>query len=375
MKIAFTGGGTGGHFYPIIAVAEEINKLIKEEKLVAAQLYYFAPEPYNEQLLTENNIIFVPVMVGKLRRYFSFKNFTDAIKIFFGIFGALGKLYRIYPDVVFSKGGYVSFTTLLAARWLGIPIIIHESDSHPGKVNLWSAKFARRVAISYPEASKYFPTEKTAITGNPIRAEVMTPIKNGAYEFLALDKNLPVIFVTGGSQGATTINDTLIDALPTLIEKYQIIHQVGKDNYEDIKKRVSVILDQNLNKDRYKLFDYLDSSAIKMAAGAAQLVVSRAGSVIFEIALWGLPSIIIPIPESISHDQRTNAFTFAASGGAVVIEQDNLTASVLTSEITRLIENPTLRAQMSQALTSFARRDAGQVIAKEIINLALEHEV
>ncbi len=374
MKIVFTGGGTGGHFYPIIAVAEEINNQIREQKLVQPKLYYFAPDPYNEKLLYENNITFVKVSAGKMRRYFSLKNFTDGVKTFFGILGAFWKLYRIYPDVIFSKGAYASFPTLFAARFLGIPVIIHESDSHPGKVNLWSAKFARRVAISYPEASKYFPADKTAITGNPIRTEIMTPIKNGAHEFLGLDKNLPIVFVTGGSQGAGAINETLIDALPQIIEKYQVIHQVGKDNYEDIKKRVSVILEKNPNKDRYKLFDYLDSSAIKMAAGASSLVVSRAGSVIFEIALWGLPSIIIPIPEPISHDQRTNAFTFAASGGAVVIEQDNLTASVLASEINRLMTNQTLRDQMSQALANFARKDAGQVIAKEILTLALEHE-
>lgn len=374
MKIVFTGGGTGGHFYPIIAVAEEINNQIREQKLVPPKFYYFAPDPYNEKLLYENNITFVKISAGKLRRYFSLNNFTDGIKTFLGIFGALWKLYRIYPDVIFSKGAYASFPTLFAARLLGIPVIIHESDSHPGKVNLWSAKFARRIAISYPEASKYFPPDKTAITGNPIRTEIMTPIKNGAHEFLDLDKNIPIVFVTGGSQGAGAINETLIDALPQIIEKYQVIHQVGKDNYEDIKKRVSVILENNSNKNRYKLFDYLDSSAIKMAAGASSLIVSRAGSVIFEIALWGLPSIIIPIPEPISHDQRTNAFTFAASGGAVVIEQDNLTASVLASEISRLMENQSLRDQMSQALANFARRDAGQVIAKEILSLALEHE-
>lgn len=374
MKIVFTGGGTGGHFYPIIAVAEEINLLIKEKKLAGVQLFYLADSPYNERLLFENNIIFKSVLAGKMRRYFSWRNVTDFIKTVLGIFQAIGKLFVIYPDVIFSKGGYVSFPVLLAARFFKLPVIIHESDSHPGKVNLWSGKFARRVAISYPEAAGYFPADKVALTGNPIRREVLTPSKNGAHEFLNLDKTLPIIFVTGGSQGATAINETIIDILPSLLEKFQVIHQVGRDNFSDIEKRSRVVLGDHPHRDRYKLFDYLDSTAMKMAAGVTELVVSRAGSVIFEIAAWGIPSIIIPIPEPVSHDQRTNAFTYARSGAAMVIEQENLTPSVLLGEINRLMSDAVLREEMRRAAIGFARRDAARVIAEELINLALAHE-
>lgn len=374
MKIVFAGGGTGGHFYPIIAVAQEINQLVKTEHLVQPQLYYLADTPFDAQLLYENGIEFRRITAGKLRRYFSLLNFFDQIKTGLGILAALWQLFFIYPDVVFSKGGYLSFPVLVAARFLGIPVFIHESDSHPGRVSLWSAKFARRIALSYPEALTYFPQEKTAVTGNPIRAEVAHPLTAGAREFLNLEAEFPVIFITGGSQGAQVINDTVLEILPDLLQHYQIIHQVGDNNLEEVKARAQVLLGQTKIASRYKPFASLAADAIQMTAGVASLVISRAGSTIFEIAEWGIPSIIIPIPEPISHDQEKNAYTYARSGGAVIIEQANLTPSILKSEIDRLMQNPALRKKMSEGARNFARPDAGAVIAKEIIALALKHE-
>ncbi len=374
MKIVFTGGGTGGHFYPIIAVAQGLNRLVEEQKLVEAKLYYLSTEPYNERLLFENRIEFHRISAGKWRRYFSFLNFFDLFKILHGFLSALWKLYVIYPDLVFSKGGYASFPTLLASKVLRLPVIIHESDSHPGRVSLWSAKFATRIAISYPEAQTYFPQEKTAITGNPIRSELLHPIAQGAREFLHLEPETPVIFITGGSQGASVINNTVLDILPKLLEHYQVIHQVGKDNYDEIEKRSRTILEKSGLRDRYHLFANLNSDALRMTAGVSSLIISRAGSFIFEIAAWGLPSIIIPIPEPISHDQRSNAFTYARSGGAIVIEQVNLTPSVLLSEVNRLMSKPELRQTMSAGAKNFARPEAARAIAEEIILLALGHE-
>lgn len=375
MKIVFTGGGTGGHFYPIVAVAQEINRVVKEKKLVAPKLYYLSNSPYNRQMLYENGIEFRRITAGKMRRYFSLKNFTDQIKTAIGVVMSFWQLFFIYPDIIFSKGGYLSFPVLVAARFFKIPVFIHESDSHPGRVSLWSAKFASRIAVSYPEALEYFPKEKTAITGNPIRREVLTPMSSGAREFLDLEPEAPVIFVTGGSQGATAINDTLVDILPDLLNRYQIIHQVGENNLEDVKKRVSVLLKDHPKANRYKVFGNLASDAMRMTAGVAALIISRAGSFIFEIANWEIPSIIIPIPEPVSHDQQKNAYTYARSGGAVIIEQANLTASILKSEIDRLMQNPELLAKMKAGAKSFARPDAGQKIAEEIMSLALEHEV
>src|SRR3989344_3107159 len=144
MKIVFTGGGTGGHFYPIIAVAERVNQIIDKE------------------MLFENGLLYEEVKTGKMRTYFSLKNFSDIFKTFFGVINATFKMFSIYPDVVFGKGGYASFPTIFAARILCIPVVIHESDSAPGRVNKWAGRFAKKIAVSFKEAGEYFPKERTA---------------------------------------------------------------------------------------------------------------------------------------------------------------------------------------------------------------------
>ena len=201
MKILLTGGGTGGHFYPIIAVAKAIRTISKEERLLDPTLYYMAPTQYDKRALFENGIIFEQSYAGKLRRYFSLKNFTDLFKTGIGVISALISVWRIYPDVVFGKGGYVSFPVLFAAKILGIPVIIHESDSHPGRVNLWAGKFAKRIAVSYKTAASYFPAERVAFTGNPVRKDIVEAIHEGAKEYLKLEDPVPTILILGGSQG------------------------------------------------------------------------------------------------------------------------------------------------------------------------------
>ncbi len=374
MKILFTGGVTGGHFYPIIAVAEAIDDLTRERKLLEPKLYFMAPEPYDREMLLANNITFIQTPAGKTRRYFSILNFFDLFKTGWGVIRAIIKIFFLYPDVVFGKGGYGSFPTLLAARLFRIPVIIHESDAVPGRVSRWAGKFARKIAVSYPDAAKFFPEGKVAHTGNPVRKSILLPAREGMYEFLKLEHDVPVIFITGGSQGAQVINDSILTALPQLVEKYQIIHQTGVENFEEVSGRAKVALAASLHPDRYKPFAYLNDLALRMSAGAAKVVVSRAGSTIFEIAAWGLPSIIIPIPESVSHDQTKNAFAYARSGAAVVIEQNNLTPRVLISEIDRILEKPELARSMSEAARSFARVDSAKLIANALIDITLSHE-
>jgi len=374
MKIVFTGGGTGGHFYPIIAVAEEVISLSKERKLLDPELIYMANTPYNETLLFSKGIRFVATPAGKIRRYFSLLNAVDAIKTTWGVCLTLVKLFQIYPDVVFGKGGYVSFPTLFAARLLRIPVVIHESDSRPGRVNAWAGKFANRIAISYPQSAEFFPTDKTALTGNPIRQEIREPLTNGACEYFGFQPAVPTILILGGSQGAVTINENLMDVLPDLVEKYQIIHQTGKANLEAVQRTAEVVLADSKHKDRYKAFDYLNDLNMRMSAGIANLVISRAGSTIFEIAAWGIPSIIIPINETVSHDQVHNAFNYAHAGGCIVIEEGNLSPHLLNTEIDRLFDTPTLLPTMSAAAKKFSRLDAARLIAEEILDIALKHE-
>ena len=374
MKILFTGGGTGGHFYPIISVAQAINKAAKDERLIMPELYYMAPTPYDTRALFENNIIYRPISAGKIRRYFSILNFFDLFKTGWGIIKATFAVYKLYPDVVFGKGGYASFPVLCAARILRIPVVIHESDSKPGRVNAWAAKFARRIAISYPTAAQFFPAEKIALTGNPIRAEICEPLTVGAFEYLKLKPEIPTILILGGSLGAKNINDTIIDALPTLVEKYQIIHQTGKANFQEVSTTATVVLSGSKFADRYRPMEYLNNLELRMAAGVARIIVSRAGSTIFEIAAWGRPSIIIPIPETVSHDQTSNAFAYARSGGAEVIEENNLGTHVLVAEINRINDDQTLWQKMATGAKSFAKIDAADKIAQEILSIALTHE-
>ncbi|MEK9184680.1 MAG: undecaprenyldiphospho-muramoylpentapeptide beta-N-acetylglucosaminyltransferase [Patescibacteria group bacterium] len=374
MKIVLTGGGTGGHFYPIIAVVEEIHQIAKEDRILEPEIFYMAPTQYDSRALFDNNITFIKTSAGKLRRYFSILNFFDLFRTAWGIVEATISLFNIYPDVVFSKGGYASFPVVLAARFLRIPVIIHESDSEPGRVNVWTGKFAKKIAVSYPEVAHFFPKDKVAHTGNPIRKEIAIPLKNGAHEFLKLDQNIPTLFVLGGSQGSQIINDTIIDSLSQLLASYQIIHQTGKNNFAEVKNTATVVMKDSIYAERYKPFDHLNALAMRMAAGIADIVISRAGSTIFEIAQWAVPSIIIPLEKSSADHQKKNAFNYARSGACLVIEENNLSSNVLISEIDRLMANPALREKMKISAKNFAQPDASHKIARAILDIALTHE-
>jgi UDP-N-acetylglucosamine--N-acetylmuramyl-(pentapeptide) pyrophosphoryl-undecaprenol N-acetylglucosamine transferase len=227
MKILLTGGGTGGHFYPLIAIAEELSMLAQKKKILDLQLYYMADTPYDKQILFNNRITFAQVPAGKMRTYSSIKNFFDMFSAGLGAIIGLLKVFVIYPDVVISKGGYASFPAVFAAKVLRIPVIVHESDSYPGRLNLWTSKWATHVAVSWPEAVEYLPKEKTVLTGQPIRKSIIHGATEGAYEFFGFDADKPTIFILGGSQGAEIINKVILDALPLLLDKYQIIHQTG----------------------------------------------------------------------------------------------------------------------------------------------------
>lgn len=374
MKVLFTGGGTGGHFYPIIAIAQELNKIALREHLVELKLYFMSDDPYDERMLFENGIIFLRMRTGKMRGYFSLLNIIDIFKTGIAMFRAFARIFLLYPDVVVGKGGYASFPALFAARLLRIPVIIHESDSIPGRTNKWAATFAEKIALSYSEATEYLPKGKVALTGNPIRSEILIPAKEGAYELLQLERGVPVILVLGGSQGARAINEVIIQAAPELIKTYQIIHQVGEKNVKEMEDLAPVIIREKERRARYKIFGYLNNESMRMAAGAADLVISRAGSTIFEIAAWGIPSIIIPITEANGDHQRKNAYAYARAGACDVIEEKNLTPHLLASEIDRLMGDKQKCEEMSRAAKAFAHTDAAAKIAEQILNVLKTHQ-
>jgi UDP-N-acetylglucosamine--N-acetylmuramyl-(pentapeptide) pyrophosphoryl-undecaprenol N-acetylglucosamine transferase len=378
MRIVLTGGGTGGHFYPLIAIAEAIEDLCAEKTLIEPELFYVGPAPFDRSALLEHDISYRPSVAGRVSAKRNILDLVGAIKIAWGVVGSIFQLWSIYPDVVISTGAYAAFPTLYAARILRIPVIIYDADATPGRVSLWSAKFARWVAVAHPEAPQKFPAnlkERMAQTGHPIRKEIEEPAKEGGYEFLHLDASVPTVFFVGGSQGAIALNEAILDALPHLIERYNVIHQTGKANLEDVQKVVGVILKDSPYKERYRSFGLLNTLALRMSAGVATLVVGRAGSgTIFEIASWGLPAILVPIPEDVSHDQTENAFSYARAGAAVVLEQKNLTPHLLVAEIDRIIKDAAVRARMSSAARSFARPAAARTIAEIALKTALEHE-
>lgn len=377
MKIVLTGGGTGGHFYPLIAVAEAIRERAREEKILNPRIYYFGINEYDAKMLFDHEIEFVKISAGKLSLNFSLNKIFEITKMAFGVFGALLSLYRVYPDVVFSKGGFAAFPVILAAKVLRIPLFIHDSDTVVGRVTLWSAPYAKRIALSWPEAldqlAKY--KERVAVTGNPIRKSIQ--IKNtynqGA-EYFSLDTSVPTILIIGGSQGAEKINDCVLEALPELLNSYQVIHQTGKINFNAINQVKDVILENHQYKSRYHPRPFLSDLDLKMASGVAALIVSRAGSFVFEIAAFNIPSIIIPIPQEISRDQASNAFAYAKRGCASVIEQNNLSKTVLISEVNNILNNQKIYEEMVEATKHFSGNNAAKIIAKEVINIAISHE-
>lgn len=377
MRIVFTGGGSGGHFYPIVAIAEAVRDLARERTLLEPTLYFFGPNAHDERALYDLDVHIVKTPSGKLRRYFSFLNITDVIAMLYGIIKTLFVMYQVYPDVVFSKGGYGAMPSLIAARILNIPVVVHESDAVPGRATLFAAPFAKRIAVAFDDAAMRLPEAeraKTALTGNPVRKDVAQPSKSGAHEFLDLEHTVPVVFIMGGSQGAEALNEAVLSALPELIQRYQIIHQTGEAHIKSIEQTASVVLDKNEKRYRYHPYAYLNPLALRMAAGVSELVISRAGAgAIAEIAAWGIASIMVPLPTAAQDHQRYNAFAYARAGGCIVLEQQNLTPHLLVAEIDRLFTNPKGRADLADAAKRYARPDAARTIGNQLIDIALEH--
>jgi UDP-N-acetylglucosamine--N-acetylmuramyl-(pentapeptide) pyrophosphoryl-undecaprenol N-acetylglucosamine transferase len=377
MKIALTGGATGGHFYPLIAVVEGIEDICNEKKLIEPQYFYFGPEPFDPAVLPEHDIEYIPTGGGRIR-----KDGKIVASGFLGtaiaIIRTFPKLFKVYPDVVFSTGSYAAFPTLYVARLLNIPVVIYDADAKPGRVSQWASKFAKWIAVAHPDAAKGFSEkirDRIARTGHPIRKEVENFAREGGYEFLKLDPNVPTIFVMGGSQGAKAINEVVLDALPQLLMDYNVVHQTGVANHDEVKGIASVALHSSQFADRYRTFGLLNALALKMTAGVTSLIIARAGSgTIFEISAWGIPAVLVPIPLDVSHDQTENAFSYARAGGCVVIEQHNLTPHLLLAEVKRLMDDSGLRAKMGEAGKAYSRPQAGKKIAEIILETALEHE-
>jgi UDP-N-acetylglucosamine--N-acetylmuramyl-(pentapeptide) pyrophosphoryl-undecaprenol N-acetylglucosamine transferase len=376
MRIVLTGSGSGGHFYPLIAIAEAIITRSREQKLLAPELCLMAPDAYDPDALARHGISYQYVPAGKMRRYASFANIADMVRTLLGSLVALWKLFKLYPDVIMSKGSYTSVPIILAAIFLRIPIVIHESDAQPGRANKLAARFARAIAVTYDTESPYFPAQKTLRTGIPTRGRLLKPAASDPYAELGITPaGRPLIFVLGGSQGAERINDLIATSLDLLLSHYTILHQTGEAHAAIVTETAHALTKQKENLLRYHVRGFLDVDAMSAALRACALVISRAGSgSINEIALSGKPSILIPIPEEISHDQRLNAYTYARTGAAIVMEEKNLTPHLLVAEIDRIMGDQALALRMSEAARAFAPSDAAEKIASILLDICLEHE-
>lgn len=371
MKILFTGGGSGGHILPIIAIVREIRRLYPKEDL---KVSYLGPkDPFGSILLSQEGIKVKTILAGKIRRYFSLKAFfLNIIDLFFKIpLGTLQAFFYIFysaPDLIFSKGGFGSLPGVVAGWLLGTSIFLHESDVRPGLTNRFLAKFALEIFVSFPaKETEYFSPKKMISVGNPIRREILEGSKEKAKEVFKLSYKKPVVLILGGSQGAQRINDRILEILPELLKNFEVIHQVGLKNFDQVKAEAKVVISQELEP-FYHLYPFLKEKDYTEALTAADLVVSRAGSgIIFEIAAAKKPSILIPLPEAAQDHQVKNAYAFAERGAAIVIEEPNFTAHFFLEKLKYLFANREELEKMAQSAEEFSKPQAAKIVASYIV--------
>lgn len=367
MRIVLTGGGTGGHLTPLIAVAHKLRTKLGPE---AKFLYIGSGAEMERKIMAEENIPAKFVLSGKMRRYFSFQNFVDFFKVPIGFLQSLWILLWYMPDVIFSKGGYVAVPVVLAAWIYRIPILVHESDSTPGIANQFLSKFANRIAVAYPSAEQYFPKNKTAMVGNPIRFEVTDGEPFILRRELGFTESRKTILVLGGSQGSKIINESIVKILPQLLEHYQVIHQTGQDHYENVVSEAAFV-GVKVGHGGYAAMPFMNANKLRDAFSMCDLVISRAGATfITEIAANGKPAILIPISHSANDHQRMNAYALANIGAALVLEETNLGEHILIKDIERILTNDELRAGMTEKIKTFYHPNAAEMIANSVVEIA-----
>ena len=371
-RILLAGGGTGGHIYPLVAVAEELKNPAISSGGEPPEIKFAGSGDLLKQAASEAGFETVLILSSKWRRYFSFQNFVDIFKFPIGFFQALYNIWLFMPDVIFAKGGYASLLPTLAGKIFAVPIVIHESDSIPGKVNVLLGKWARKVFLSFESSKKYFNESKCEVVGNPVRKGLLAGgDKSAALGAFSLNPAKPAVLITGASQGAKKINEVLALALVELTKKFQVIHQSGPKNYDEMNKQVISIIKEGKEifgsqiQNNYRLYPLLNSNQLALAYAASDVVISRASSQVFEMAAVGKPVIVVPLKDSAGDHQLANAREFAKFG-AIVIEEENLTPHILINEIEKAFEN---RAELSQKIKQLARPDAAKTVAAELLKI------
>ena len=386
MRILFTGGGTGGHIYPILAVVEELQAFAAKRNINIDLQYLGAPGNFRK-LFIANGVSVSKILSAKLRRYFDLRNFFDFILFPISVIQAFWKVFWIMPDVLFSKGGPGSLPVVIACKFYQIPVVVHDSDSTIGLANKLALSFADRIAVSFISAAEEIVgmqknakkaesfRAKIAFTGNPTRPSLLKGDildKETAKKMLGFESEKPLMLILGGSQGSSTINDFMLNIAGELVKDWQIFHQTGIDNFNSVKSELAVVLKGfgEGEKSQYKIVPYFEKN-IKDAYSAADIVISRASAgSIFEIAAFGKPSILIPLSEKVvGVHQIRNAYEYAKTGAAVIVEEENLKPHIFMSQLNKIISDADLLKKMSEAARGFSKPDAASKIAEEIIRL------
>ncbi len=366
IRVVLTGGGTGGHIFPLIAVADKI----REKNNAVDFLYFGSGHELENKIMLENSIAVKHIMSGKIRRYFSFNNFVDCFKFPIGIVQSLWHLFWYMPDVIFSKGGYVSVPVAFAAWIYMIPILTHESDAMPGLANKIIGKMSERVAISYPSTRKYFSEHKILLTGNPVRNDINKGDKNVFIEKFGLTQSRPIILILGGSQGAQNINIAVTNVINELLKIGQVIHQTGESKYEETIK-MARHMGVKEGRGGYHPVPFFDLTDMKNALSAADVIISRAGAnSISEIAANGKPAIFIPLPTAANNHQGMNAYFITEKAGAIVLEESNIGRNMLIAKVEKILNDNELKEKLSKNIQEFYHADASEKIAQGVLELA-----
>lgn len=366
MKILFTGGGTAGHIYPLIAIVREIKKGSKSQNI---QFYFIGPKDnFSRALLEKEGFIVKTIFSGKMRRYFSFENIIDCFKFPLGVLQAFFYIFVISPDLIFSKGGYGSLPAVIAGKIFSTPIFLHESDAVPGLANRIAGKLALEIFTAFPvEKTASFPANKMVCVGNPVRNDVFSGMATKSNELFKITGGKPIILIIGGSQGAQFINERIISVLSELLENFEVIHQTGENNFEQTVREADLMMHSG-QKEYYHPFGFLNESELQFAYNKADIIISRAGAgSIFEIALAGKPSILVPLASSAQNHQLKNAYAYSEKGAAIVMEEENFTPRFLIERLKSLFNSPVKLRDMSQKAKEFSKPDAANVIAYYIM--------
>lgn len=344
--IVLTGGGTAGHVTPNIAMIPRLKELGYKISYIGSY------EGIEKKLIEELGIPYYGISSGKLRRYFDVKNFTDPFRVLKGFMEAKKLMKELKPDVVFSKGGFVTVPVVIAAGRRKIPTFIHESDMTPGLANKICIPFATKVCCNFPETISNLPKDKAVLTGTPIRQELLTGSKEKGLSFTGLSPDKPVILIIGGSLGATAVNEAVRSILPQLLEEFQVVHLCGKGK-----------LDENLKSTKgYVQYEYIKKELADLFA-LADIVISRAGAnAICELSALNKPNLLIPLSARASRgDQILNARSFEHLGYSKVLEEEEITKDSLLDAVHDLYEN---RESYITAMSSSKQKDSIELIVQ-----------